>query len=84
MGGHDVSERVLEPDTELYEVFGRHRVDGRLEHLGTLSAPNRDLAMARARLIYSEREWIEMTMAPADAFERVIGRPDPGSAVGFA
>ena len=79
-----MSERVLEPDTELYEVFGRHRVDGRLEHLGTLSAPNMDLARARARLIYSEREWIEMTMAPASAFERIIGRPDPDSAVGFA
>jgi len=79
-----MSERVLEPDTELYEVFGRHRVDGRLEHLGTLSAPNMDLARARARLIYSEREWIEMTMAPASAFERIVGRPDPGSAVGFA
>jgi 1,2-phenylacetyl-CoA epoxidase PaaB subunit len=79
-----VSERVLEPDTELYEVFGRHRVDGRLEHLGTLSAPNMDLARARARLIYSEREWIEMTMAPAAAFERIVGRPDPDSAVGFA
>lgn len=79
-----MSERVLEPDTELYEIFGRHRIDGRLEHLGSLSAPNLDLAMARARLIYSEREWIEMTMAPAAAFERVIGRPDPGSAVGFA
>lgn len=56
-----------------YEVFGRGAHPEPLVHIGSLTAPNEQLARARARMMYAERDWIELTIAPADAFIKLIG-----------
>ena len=56
-----------------YEVFGRGAPGEALMHIGSLTAPNEELAKARARMMYAERDWIELTIAPASAFLKLIG-----------
>lgn len=58
-----------------YEVFGRGRVDGALEHIGSLSAPNAEMAQAQTRLLYTEKNWFELVLAPSTAFVKLIGDP---------
>jgi 1,2-phenylacetyl-CoA epoxidase PaaB subunit len=45
---------------EIYEVFARQRRVDPLQQIGTVVAPNEDLAAAYARSIYNEEPWIEM------------------------
>jgi len=56
---------------QLYEVFARQKREDRLEHIGTISAPNPSLARAYAWQTYDEQKWFEMVVAPRDAFEAV-------------
>lgn len=65
-----------------YEVFAREKPDGPLTHIGCVRAPNRQLAAAQAGMTYSEKPWVEMCVAPTDAFVRCIG--DDAHAVGYA
>lgn len=51
-----------------YEVFGRKDSDDALTHLGSVEAPNADLAQVRAWYVYDQHAWREMCVAPADAF----------------
>jgi 1,2-phenylacetyl-CoA epoxidase PaaB subunit len=44
----------------IYDVFARQRRKDPLIHVGTVTAPNADLAAAYARSIYNEEPWIEM------------------------
>lgn len=44
----------------IYDVFARQRRKDPLMHVGTVTAPNADLAAAYARSIYNEEPWIEM------------------------
>ena len=55
----------------LYEIFARQKREDRLEHVGTVSAPNSALARAYAWQTYDEQKWFEMVVAPRDAFESV-------------
>jgi 1,2-phenylacetyl-CoA epoxidase PaaB subunit len=48
---------------EAYEVFARLRRKEPLHHVGTVVAPNGDLAMTYARSIYNEEAWVEMRVA---------------------
>jgi 1,2-phenylacetyl-CoA epoxidase PaaB subunit len=50
----------MRPDIHVYEVFARQRRKDPLAHVGTVTAPNDDLAAAYARSIYNEEPWIEM------------------------
>jgi hypothetical protein len=75
--------RTLEGDSQKFEVFGRWEADGPLSHLGSLEAPNIDLAYARSLMIYSERPWVELCFAPADAFVKLIGHQNDET-IGFA
>lgn len=45
---------------EVYEIFARQRRADPLKHIGSVVAPNEDLAAAYARSIYNEEPWIEM------------------------
>jgi len=45
---------------EVYEVFARQHRKDPLAHVGTVVAPNEDLAASYARSIYNEEPWIEM------------------------
>lgn len=71
------------PADTLYEVFGRLKADDLLCHLGSLHAPNTELAHARAMLIYAEKDWAELCLAPASAFTNLIAHAGD-EAIGFA
>lgn len=47
-------------ELKIYDVFARQRRREPLAHVGTVTAPNADLAAAYARSIYNEEPWIEM------------------------
>lgn len=54
-------------DTAVYLVFARlHPLDP-LAHLGTVRAPNVELARQFARTTYDEDNWIEMMIVPRAA-----------------
>jgi 1,2-phenylacetyl-CoA epoxidase PaaB subunit len=55
----------------LYEIFARQKREDRLEHIGTVSAPNPELARVYAWKTYDEATWFEMVVAPRDAFRSV-------------
>ena len=50
-----------------YEVFARKNSDDYLTHVGSVEAPNDDLAQVRAWYIYDQHAWIEMCVVPTDA-----------------
>lgn len=51
---------------EVYEIFARQRREEPLRHIGTINAPNEDLAAAYARSIYNEEAWVEMQIVVRD------------------
>ncbi|MGH7778153.1 MAG: hypothetical protein ACREPI_13405 [Candidatus Dormibacterales bacterium] len=65
-------KRVHEKVSE-YEVFARRsRVDP-LHQVGSVVAPDDDLAMAYARATYDEERWVEMAVVPKEAVLQVWG-----------
>ena len=68
---------------QMFEVFGRDQVERPLSHIGSIVAPNQELAVARARMLYSERPWVELCVAPASAFMGCL-KPDQHGIVGMA
>ena len=74
---------ISERGGALYEVFGRSKPEEALMHIGSLTAQNVELAQARARMMYAERDWIELSIAPASGFLTLIGK-DGKTGVGFA
>jgi 1,2-phenylacetyl-CoA epoxidase PaaB subunit len=67
----------------MFEVFGRDQQERPLAHVGSIVAPNQELAVARARMLYSERPWVELVVAPADSFMGCL-KPDQHGIVGMA
>ncbi|MBX3596687.1 MAG: hypothetical protein KF874_03855 [Rhizobiaceae bacterium] len=67
----------------IYEVFGRWKHNDALAHLGSLEAANIDLARARAIMLYSERSWVELCIAPAGSFIKLFAHEDEVT-LGFA
>lgn len=59
---------------EIYEVFARHRRDEPLRHVGTVTAPNVEMARVYARLIYDEDMWDTMVVVPRAAMVSVDPR----------
>lgn len=55
----------LEP--KYYEVFARKDSGDNLVHVGSVEAPNDDLAQVRAWYIYDQHKWIEMCVVPLEA-----------------
>ncbi len=53
--------------TEVYEVFARHERREPLRHVGTVTAPEPDLAHVYARTMYDEENWIDMVIIPRNA-----------------
>ena len=74
----EVKDKVPLPVTEYdyYEVFAREEMDGPLAHIGCLSAPNQETALAQARLMYSEKMWVEMCMFRRDDVIPIISPND--------
>lgn len=59
---------------QYYEVFARKTSEDPLTHVGSIEAPNEDLAEARAWMIYDEHDWRELCLAPATAFIPITER----------
>lgn len=59
-------------DTSVYVVFGRAHASDPLGYLGTVRAPNVELACSYARTTYDEDSWLEMVVVPRDAITPVI------------
>jgi len=53
--------------TVFYEVFARRDSSEALWHVGSIQAPNDDLAQVRAWYIYDQHEWKEMNVVPTSA-----------------
>lgn len=58
-------------DERIYEVFARKDRADPFQHIGSVTAPNPDLARVYAWQTYDEQKWFEMAVAPRDAFEAV-------------
>lgn len=50
-----------------YEVFARKDSYDPMTHLGSVEAPNADLAQVRAWYVYDQHSWREMCVVPTDA-----------------
>lgn len=57
--------------TKFYEVFARIDSDDVLNHVGSIEAPNDDLAQVRAWYVYDQHPWKEMCVVPTDAIVTV-------------
>ena len=68
---------------EMYEVFGRTNIKRSLMHLGSVRANNEKLAVALARMVYSERPWVELRVAPTVAFLSCLD-PEERGCIGMA
>jgi 1,2-phenylacetyl-CoA epoxidase PaaB subunit len=54
-----------------YDVFARKARAEPLHQVGSVVAPDNDLAMAYARATYDEERWVEMMIVPRDAVIRL-------------
>ena len=54
-------------DAVEYEVFARKTRVEPLHQVGSVVAPDDDLAVAYARATYDEERWVEMIIVPRDA-----------------
>ena len=57
----------VHPDVREYEVFARKTREEPLRQVGSVVAPDDDLASAYARATYDEERWIEMAIVPKEA-----------------
>jgi 1,2-phenylacetyl-CoA epoxidase PaaB subunit len=61
-----------------FEVFARRGPADSLTHVGTVRAPNEELAIVRARVTYDERAWTEMCICRRDTVVRIDGKATRG------
>jgi 1,2-phenylacetyl-CoA epoxidase PaaB subunit len=54
----------VHPSVREYEVFARKARVEPLRQVGTVVAPDDDLARAYARATYDEERWVEMVIVP--------------------
>ncbi len=59
-------------EKKVYEVFARFKYDEPLHHVGSVTAPDEELAKTYAFNIYNEWAWIEMIVVRRDAIVHVI------------
>jgi len=50
-----------------YEVFARKDSTDSLQHIGSVKAPNSEVATTRAWYVYDEHSWQEMCLVPLGA-----------------
>ena len=62
----------MAPSAEVWEVFARHDREARAHHVGTVQAAGASDAKVFAFMLYDERRWQEMFVAPRSAVVRVI------------
>jgi len=59
---------------EFYEVFARRNSTEPLTHIGSVEAPNEELAEARAWFVYDHESWKEMCIVPLSAIIPITER----------
>jgi 1,2-phenylacetyl-CoA epoxidase PaaB subunit len=69
-----VHERVQE-----YEVFARKAREEPLRQVGSVVAPDDELAQAYARATYDEERWVEMVIVRRDALIRLWAPGEDGA-----
>lgn len=52
---------------EFFEVFARRDSRDSLQHIGSVKAPNADVAVTRAWYVYDQHTWSEMCIVPLAA-----------------
>ena len=57
----------MAPPAEVWEVFARHDREARAHHVGTVQAAGASDAKVFAFMLYDERRWQEMFVAPRSA-----------------
>jgi 1,2-phenylacetyl-CoA epoxidase PaaB subunit len=57
-----------------YEVFARRNSAEPLTHIGSVEAPNAELAEARAWFVYDHESWKEMCLVPISAIIPITER----------
>lgn len=57
---------------QVYEVFARPKYEDPLRHVGSVTAPDDELAQVYARSVYDEWQWVEMIIVPRKAVIRVV------------
>ncbi len=57
---------------QIYQVFARFKYDEPLHYVGSVTAPNEELAKSYAFNTYNEWAWIEMVIVPRRAVIPVI------------
>jgi 1,2-phenylacetyl-CoA epoxidase PaaB subunit len=68
-----VDARPAQPQAaEVWEVFARHDREERVHHVGTVRAAGAKDARVFAFMLYDERRWQEMFVAPRSAVVSVI------------
>jgi 1,2-phenylacetyl-CoA epoxidase PaaB subunit len=65
--------RRVHAGVQEYEVFARKARVEPLRQVGSVVAPDDDLAMAYARATYDEERWVEMMIVPKAAVIRLWG-----------
>lgn len=72
-------QAVLRAKPQYYEVFARKDSSDPLTHIGSVEAPNDDLAEVRAWYVYDQHRWREMCVVPTHAVVTV--RPRLGDVI---
>lgn len=75
----DVSPGHASRSPTYYEVFARQNSAEALTHIGSVEAPNDDLAEIRAWYVYDQHQWLEMCVVPSSSMIEV--RPAPNSII---
>ena len=57
-----------------YEVFARRDSQDPLTHIGSVEAPNDELAAVRAWYVYDQHRWKEMCLVPTDSIVTITER----------
>jgi 1,2-phenylacetyl-CoA epoxidase PaaB subunit len=65
--------RTRTPEGDVYEVFARFQANEPLRHVGSVIAPDLDLARMYAYTLYNEWAWNEMVIAPRQSIIRISG-----------
>ena len=63
---------MIPAESSVYRVFARVDVLHPLAQVGTVRAPNIELARAYSRATYSEERWLEMIAVPENSVVQVI------------
>jgi 1,2-phenylacetyl-CoA epoxidase PaaB subunit len=76
-----MNKKQISRDVELggekpsfYEIFARRNSQEPLTHIGSVEAPNDELAEARAWFVYDHEPWQEMCIVPTTAVISITER----------